>query len=158
MSMAGDKPTQHGRSSKGRVLKLSELSKSQLQPWIPHDLDAKVDLSPVLAELRRAVQTAPLEPGENQGTMGNTRPGEEESPALKGRIVPVCMRASLVTDESGRIVRLAGIRAVVDTLGCTEQALRASEEQYRRLVETANEGIWFSDAHGVTVFVNGKMA
>ncbi len=37
-------------------------------------------------------------------------------------------------------------------------ALRASEERYRRIVETADEGIWVTDAEGRTTFVNPKMA
>src|SRR5215813_8426138 len=39
-----------------------------------------------------------------------------------------------------------------------EAALRNSELQYRRIVETACEGIWTIDAEGLTTFVNGRMA
>lgn len=39
-----------------------------------------------------------------------------------------------------------------------EQALRASEERYRQIVETADEGIWIVDADARTTFVNQKMA
>ncbi|MFA4876363.1 MAG: PAS domain S-box protein [Methanoregula sp.] len=39
-----------------------------------------------------------------------------------------------------------------------EEALRASEEKYRRIVETAMEGIWSMDAEFSTVFVNPKLA
>ncbi len=39
-----------------------------------------------------------------------------------------------------------------------EEALRASEERYRRIVETAAEGIWLIDDQGKTIFVNQKMA
>lgn len=39
-----------------------------------------------------------------------------------------------------------------------EQALRSSEESYRRLIETAEEGIWIIDADDRTSFVNRKMA
>jgi PAS domain S-box-containing protein len=39
-----------------------------------------------------------------------------------------------------------------------EAALKASEAQYRRIVETANEGIWMLDQHGMTTFVNPQMA
>ena len=39
-----------------------------------------------------------------------------------------------------------------------EKALRNSEEHYRRLVETADEGIWSIDADNRTTFVNKKMA
>ena len=38
-----------------------------------------------------------------------------------------------------------------------EEALRESEEQYRRIVETAAEGIWSIDASSNTTFVNKKM-
>src|SRR5438067_490078 len=38
------------------------------------------------------------------------------------------------------------------------RALRASEERYRRIIETANEGVWVFDANLCTTFVNRKMA
>ncbi|MEG5057097.1 PAS domain S-box protein [Microcoleus sp. A2-C5] len=38
-----------------------------------------------------------------------------------------------------------------------EEALRESEEKYRCIVETADEGIWTIDAEGKTTFVNQKM-
>ncbi|NEV62618.1 PAS domain S-box protein [Thiorhodococcus minor] len=40
----------------------------------------------------------------------------------------------------------------------TESALRASEASYRRIVETATEGIWSVDAENRTTFVNARMA
>ena len=39
-----------------------------------------------------------------------------------------------------------------------ENDLRESEEMYRRLVETSNEGIWAADAEQRTTFVNRQMA
>jgi PAS domain S-box-containing protein len=39
-----------------------------------------------------------------------------------------------------------------------EEALRESEDQYRRIVETAAEGIWSIDASSNTTFVNKKMS
>ena len=39
-----------------------------------------------------------------------------------------------------------------------EEALRESEERYRRIVETANEGIWVIDKEYKTTFVNSNMA
>lgn len=40
----------------------------------------------------------------------------------------------------------------------TEAALRESEEKYRQIVDTAEEGIWLLDKEGNTTFVNQKMA
>ncbi|MCX8156227.1 MAG: PAS domain S-box protein [Verrucomicrobiae bacterium] len=40
----------------------------------------------------------------------------------------------------------------------TELALRQSEERFRRMVETAHEGIWVMDADERTVFVNRRIA
>jgi PAS domain S-box-containing protein len=39
-----------------------------------------------------------------------------------------------------------------------EEALQKSEERYRQIVETADEGIWIIDVEGNTTFVNPKMA
>ncbi len=39
-----------------------------------------------------------------------------------------------------------------------EEALQKSEEKYRCIVETADEGIWMIDTEGKTTFVNQKMA
>jgi PAS domain S-box-containing protein len=39
-----------------------------------------------------------------------------------------------------------------------EEALRDSEERYRRLIETAYEGVWIVDDEGKTTFVNARMA
>lgn len=36
-------------------------------------------------------------------------------------------------------------------------ALRESEDRYKRMIETANEGVWVLDARGFTTFVNNKM-
>ncbi|MGE5415364.1 MAG: PAS domain S-box protein, partial [Acidobacteriota bacterium] len=38
-----------------------------------------------------------------------------------------------------------------------QKALEASEERYRRILETANEGTWIIDAEGKTVYVNQKI-
>ena len=39
-----------------------------------------------------------------------------------------------------------------------DQALRQSEERYRRLIETASEGVWEVDSQGRTIFLNEPMA
>ncbi len=40
----------------------------------------------------------------------------------------------------------------------TEEALKKSEEEFWRVVETAVDGVWFIDAKGKTTFVNDAMA
>ena len=40
----------------------------------------------------------------------------------------------------------------------SERALRESEAQYKRIIETANEGIWTVDAENRTTFINRRMA
>jgi PAS domain S-box-containing protein len=40
----------------------------------------------------------------------------------------------------------------------TQKALQVSEEKYRQMVETAEEGIWLAKPNGTTLFVNQKMA
>jgi PAS domain S-box-containing protein len=57
------------------------------------------------------------------------------------------------------------IDAVVDSktqspvlLSKAQDALRESEERYRRIVETTNEGIWTIDTEGKITFVNGRLS
>ncbi|BCW99390.1 MAG: hypothetical protein KatS3mg024_2217 [Armatimonadota bacterium] len=59
------------------------------------------------------------------------------------------------------LLELGRIRAYcldITHLKTIEQELRESEERYRRIVETAEEGIWVVDASDITTFVNNKMA
>src|SRR4051812_39351404 len=39
-----------------------------------------------------------------------------------------------------------------------EHALRESEQRYRRIIETTNEGVWILDTVGKTTFCNPRMA
>jgi len=75
-----------------------------------------------------------------------------------GAPVWVCVTVSLARTPAGDPAHL--IVAVEDITGrkAVEEALRRSEEQYRRIVETAQEGIWQIDAADRTTFVNQAMA
>jgi PAS domain S-box-containing protein len=60
--------------------------------------------------------------------------------------------------EDGTPTRFDGINYDITNYKQVEEALRASESQYRRLVETSNEGIWVIDNENHTSFVNKRMA
>jgi PAS domain S-box-containing protein len=54
-----------------------------------------------------------------------------------------------------------GVSVVVEDITETKRSaelVRLSEERFRRIVETASEGIWIVDAHSNTTFVNDRMA
>src|SRR5690606_30292684 len=60
-------------------------------------------------------------------------------------------------DEAGRFVGLVSMAQDVTERARMEASLRASEERYRTIVETAREGVWSLDAAGRTAFASGRM-
>ncbi|HVC20372.1 MAG TPA: PAS domain S-box protein [Vicinamibacterales bacterium] len=69
---------------------------------------------------------------------------------LRGSLFPL--------DSEGGRRDVAGILADITEQRQAEDALRRSEERYRRIVETANEGVWLLDADSRTEYVNAQMA
>jgi len=61
-------------------------------------------------------------------------------------------------DEHGRVLRLVGMVADITERKRGEDAIRESEARYRRIVETANEGVWLLDSKLHTSYVNRQMA
>jgi PAS domain S-box-containing protein len=70
-----------------------------------------------------------------------------------------CSHARIWTLEEERLFQEIG-RRLADglTSWLTFQELEKSESQYRRIVDTANEGIWVIDEDSKTTFVNDRMA
>ena len=83
---------------------------------------------------------------------------EVEVVALPGGSRHVWAKAVALRDATGSIIgAIETIRDVTDRHR-TEMALRESEAMFRRIVETAHEGVWVFDATYKTSFVNRRMA
>lgn len=75
-----------------------------------------------------------------------------------GSPVWVILSGSPLTGEHGEYVGTLGMLADISDRKLREQALRASEERYRNIVETTSQGVWMIDADHRTTFVNRRMA
>ena len=126
-----------------------------------------------------ATGPGPAGPAASAGTAGAPRFEALEYIAIAGRTWTLSVRSSPAFDQrygsdSARIIASAGVglsgvlalltwllvtgrdRANLAARHMTRQ-LRDSSERYRRIVETADEGIWLVDAFGLTTFVNPKL-
>ncbi|MEO5930249.1 MAG: PAS domain S-box protein [Candidatus Kapaibacterium sp.] len=75
-----------------------------------------------------------------------------------GRWAYVLNRGYLMFDSEGKPVRIIGAITDLTQRKEMEDALRTSEERYRHIVETANEGIWLIDPKARVSFANARMA
>jgi len=75
-----------------------------------------------------------------------------------GRQVMLESSGSPIIASDGQIAGFRGVSRDVTERKQMQEALRQSEERYRKIAETANEGIWTIGLDWKTVFVNGKMA
>ncbi len=63
-----------------------------------------------------------------------------------------------ILGENDSLLELQAVGRDITEQRYAEATLRESEERYRRIVETAQEGIWQIDAEGRTTFANARMA
>ena len=75
-----------------------------------------------------------------------------------GSLITVSVDGRIGRDEQGEFKQTHCILHDITERRQYEEALKASEERYRRIVETANEGICAMDSQFRTTFVNQRMA
>ena len=129
---------------------------------LPPERVVGASISRVVPESERDRLAALLQAGllaVSKGEFQLRRPGGAEIAVLlsaskvemEGKVT-LCLIATDVTEEKRRDQALAAERTE------REGALRESEERYRRIVETAVEGIWLVDAEGRTTFANRALS
>ncbi len=75
-----------------------------------------------------------------------------------GTVRWVHARAHVERDAAGAPVGMVGTVQDITDRHASLEALRASEERYRRIVEGTSDGVWTYDADGNTTFMNAQMA
>jgi diguanylate cyclase (GGDEF)-like protein/PAS domain S-box-containing protein len=75
-----------------------------------------------------------------------------------GSLVEVSISFSTLADVDGTVIATTGIHRDISIAKRAAEALQVSEERYRRIVDTAYEGIWVIDAQNLTTYVNPRMA
>lgn len=74
-----------------------------------------------------------------------------------GNKVNVLTNSFPYKDSSGRVIGIVNMGIDITESKKTEKILRESENKYRQIVETAQEGIWVTDGANNTTFVNNKL-
>ncbi|MCB2225811.1 MAG: PAS domain S-box protein [Desulfarculaceae bacterium] len=78
--------------------------------------------------------------------------------AKGGAVLEVMISAVADRDVSGKVIRSLSVIRVVTEQKRAEAALKSSEARFRRMVESAQEGVWEVDAQGLTTMVNQRLA
>ena len=74
-----------------------------------------------------------------------------------GTVINVSITLSPIFDSSGKFVAISCIGRDITDGKAAEEKLRESEEKYRNIVETANEGIFIIDDEAVVTYANRKL-
>jgi PAS domain S-box-containing protein len=95
------------------------------------------------------------------GTLGLIRSGHpQERTEFEARVNDrwVSVLATPDRDADGRIVGIIGMATDIHERREMEAALRYSEQRYRKIIETAHEGILLNDRQGIIRFSNRRLA
>jgi len=84
--------------------------------------------------------------------------GEMVHRSHDGRDIAVETSVTTLRDAIGTPAGYVGVYRDITERKQAQEMLRNSEERYRRVVETAHEGIWTIDAQGRITYVNQRMA
>jgi PAS domain S-box-containing protein len=74
-----------------------------------------------------------------------------------GTIINVSLTLSPIFDSFGKFVAISVIARDITERKRVEEKLQESEEKYRNIVETANEGIFIIDSKTIVTYANKKM-
>lgn len=75
-----------------------------------------------------------------------------------GRVMWFRDEARVIKDRLGKPQFLQGLLLDTSEQKRSEEALRESEERFRKIVDTAHEGIWVVDGSGKTTYANHRLA
>ena len=158
----------HYRSSVADITEMTEAEMARLAsfPMLNPNPVAEVDLAGQVYYLNYAAER--LFPDLRQrgsehpwlvdwkSLVHNLREGGEKVSTREVKVDGRWCQQSLHFVEETQLIRIYGMD--ITELKRAEEVLRESEEKYRIIVETANEGIWITDADRKTILMNQRMA
>jgi len=75
-----------------------------------------------------------------------------------GEFVPMESTVVALRGSEGALLGYVAVGRDISVRRRAQEALQASQEKLRRILDTADEGIWVVDVQGVTEFANGRAA
>lgn len=121
----------------GRNTREEVIGKSVVEWTAPHDVERNA------AEVRKCADA------------GHVRGLEVDYVTPRGDIIPI--EVSAITIRQNGDSRIISFCRDISERRRADALIRASEERYRRIVETAHEGLWIVDANWTTTFANHRM-
>ena len=131
------------KDTASRFVRINQAEARLLGAATPEEAVGKTDFDYYPEDLARALFMRSSNRSCGRGSPPSTQLEEQVRSGLPTRWI-LSSKAPIV--RTGQVTGLVGISRDITALRQAEEAQRRSEEQYRRIVETANEGIWLLDA------------